>query len=227
MLQLGPNFPAENKNSKFVSDNANPSCNVMTGNFKNPCTNFRFGHCRYGSNCFFAHGTGEMMPNLQLGRVWNGVYGLGNQSNVCKMFYFRKECAYGDKCKFLHENPEKTVKSSSVSRGFSRPLMKKYRLCKKWEITGSCSYGKMCCFAHGLAELERPSEQIELASWFLPAKTVETLALEKDVIRTSFKRKLEELECKFQQKEVRKASGIYADWIDDMPFLHNSLNKEE
>eukprot|EP00257_Ricinus_communis_P015774 XP_015573750.1 zinc finger CCCH domain-containing protein 56 [Ricinus communis] len=226
MLQLGPQFPIEKKNSKNVSENGSPTrkkpktCeiaypstimpvaidNVMNGNFKTQlCSKFRFGHCRYGNKCFFAHGNHEVrhcLPNLQLqrpivienglGRVWNGVNRMANLSNVCKMFYFRQECTYGDKCKFLHGVPDNSMKrgsgycreNSSISiksRGISgdnrsgfaslKPVIKKYRLCNKWKMTGSCPYGKMCCFAHGFAELEKPAGHIELVSGFLPAKT--------------------------------------------------------
>jgi len=58
--------------------------------------------------------------------------------NLCKKYCNGEECPYGDKCKFLHEDPAQF-----------RGTYRKTKLCLKWKDTGYCSFGKNCHFTHG------------------------------------------------------------------------------
>ena len=44
---------------------------------------------------------------------------------------------------------------------------------------------------------------------------------------TISKQQVQGMKCKSKRKELEKMSGIYADWIGDMPLLPNSSNKVE
>ncbi|KAJ9179069.1 hypothetical protein P3X46_010893 [Hevea brasiliensis] len=230
--------------------------NAVTGSFKTQlCAKFRLGYCSYGYKCSYAHGSDELRKRLRnvqapvvnedgLSRTWNGFYRAVDQSNLCRMFYSRKECTYGDKCRFLHVSPDNIKRELGACReslsirtgttGFSgvhrngcassKPVIKK-RLCNNWERTGSCLYGKICCFAHGQAELEKPIGRIGLVSGFVPTNTSKTLPISKNVIGTSYQLQVRGMKCAFKKRAAQKISGIYADWIEDMPSLYDSLNK--
>ncbi|KDP37121.1 hypothetical protein JCGZ_06177 [Jatropha curcas] len=254
MLESGTQF--KNKEHENFSQNGNPRTDdifvpnttmpVINNHKTQLCEKFKLGYCSYGSNCTFAHGNCELrkqLPNLEgpicnddgLARTWNcnGDSKRVDQSHMCRMFYSRKECTYGDKCRFLHVTPEKfkrdlgCYRESSAIRigsiglsgghesgiGSSKPWIKK-RLCKYWEMKGRCSYGKMCCFAHGQAELEKSTGHIELASEVEQTKASKTFLVPG-------------MEFTSRWKALKKLSGIYADWIEDIPLLHNSVNKTE
>lgn len=184
MHHLRPRFPPENKEYENLSQD--PMCNIpgtceiaapnpkmpvatsnaVTGSFKTQlCAKFRLGYCSYGYKCSFAHGIGELRK-----RLVNVQGPVVNQSNICRMFYSRNECTYGDRCRFLHVSPDNSKRDMGYCRessslrigttGFSggqrsgfasSKLAMKKRICNKWERTGSCPYGKTCCFAHGQA----------------------------------------------------------------------------
>ncbi|RHN63911.1 putative transcription factor C3H family [Medicago truncatula] len=83
------------------------------------CTKFRFGTCRNGQNCNFAHGAEELRqppPHWQklVGLRSEGRMQLGNHAKdkkiiqtmkLCKNYCNGEECPYGDNCIFLHEDP--------------------------------------------------------------------------------------------------------------------------
>lgn len=83
------------------------------------CTKFRFGACRNGNNCNFAHGAEEIRqppPNSQklVGPCNDDRLQLENRAEyqkiiqrmkLCKHYCNGEECPYGDKCIFLHEDP--------------------------------------------------------------------------------------------------------------------------
>lgn len=184
MHHLRPRFPTENKEYENLSQD--PMCNIpgtreiaapnpkmpvdtsnaVTGSFKTQlCAKFRLGYCSYGYKCSFAHGIGELRK-----RLVNVQGPVVNQSNICRMFYSRNECTYGDRCRFLHVSPDNIKRDMGYCRessslrigttGFSggqrsgfasSKLAMKKRICNKWERTGSCPYGKTCCFSHGQA----------------------------------------------------------------------------
>ncbi|RWR83079.1 CCCH-type zinc finger protein [Cinnamomum micranthum f. kanehirae] len=95
------------------------------------CEKFLQGTCPYGSNCNFAHGVDDIRkppPNWKEIVAAHGGggddrdRGLGNlvehqkvinRLRICRKFYYGEGCPYGDKCTFLHEDPEK-VRESAV-----------------------------------------------------------------------------------------------------------------
>ncbi|KAL5065055.1 hypothetical protein RYX36_026792 [Vicia faba] len=124
-----------------------PPTNRETGNifFKTRiCTRFRFGACRNGQNCTFAHGVDEIRrpplnwqelvsPSteepLKLGGNKNDDQTIIQKMKLCKKYCNGEECPYGDKCNFLHEDPAKfrddswkTIESSAISIGTSNHL---------------------------------------------------------------------------------------------------------
>ena len=94
------------------------------------CEKFLQGTCPYGSNCNFAHGVDDIRkppPNWKEIVAAHGGgddrdRGVGNlvehqkvinRLRICRKFYYGEGCPYGDKCTFLHEDPEK-VRESAV-----------------------------------------------------------------------------------------------------------------
>lgn len=60
------------------------------------CTSFmRYGNCRYGDDCHFAHGRQEMRQRPQ-NEFWK------ERGKVCHSFADTGSCAYGDSCKYRH-----------------------------------------------------------------------------------------------------------------------------
>nr|XP_043609579.1 zinc finger CCCH domain-containing protein 39-like [Erigeron canadensis] len=83
------------------------------------CQRFLDGICGNGDGCSFAHGRSDLReppPNWhELVKDSKGGNGLHyndedrwiQQRGICKKFYYRNECPYGDKCNFSHERPAK------------------------------------------------------------------------------------------------------------------------
>ena len=56
------------------------------------CLQHKRGHCNYGADCIFSHD----MPEDQ--------YRLMNRARLCRFFMNGKNCPYGNRCHFLHQN---------------------------------------------------------------------------------------------------------------------------
>jgi len=108
------------------------------------CTKFRFGTCRNGENCNYAHGADEIRqpprnwqelvdprneerPQVETRQPpsnWDEDQKIIHKMKLCKKYYNGEECPYGDKCSFLHEDPArfrddswKTRECSAISIG--------------------------------------------------------------------------------------------------------------
>lgn len=96
------------------------------------CAKFRFGSCRNGENCNFAHGVEDMRqppPNWQelVGlrqeersrspENWDDDQKIIHKMKLCKKYYNGEECPYGERCSFLHEEPAKFRESSAINIG--------------------------------------------------------------------------------------------------------------
>jgi len=80
-------------------------CNGSSGMGINPrfktefCRNFREkGVCQYGEHCQFAHGKGELRPDV----VRHSKY----KTKLCQKFWIAGYCAYGARCNFIHQQEE-------------------------------------------------------------------------------------------------------------------------
>nr|XP_043638094.1 zinc finger CCCH domain-containing protein 39-like [Erigeron canadensis] len=84
------------------------------------CQRFLDGICGNGDGCSFAHGSSDLRdppPNwhelVKDSKGGNGGLHYNDedrwiqQRGICKKFYYRNECPYGDKCNFSHERPAK------------------------------------------------------------------------------------------------------------------------
>lgn len=93
------------------------------------CEKFIQGTCPYGSNCNFAHGAEEVRkppPNWKeivashggddrgAGNWVDQQRNIINRLRICRKFYFGEGCPYGEKCNFLHEDPERVRESTAV-----------------------------------------------------------------------------------------------------------------
>lgn len=73
-----------------------------------PCLRFiRGGYRNFGANCHFAHAQesgakhyGESSNHIIIGTARAGM-------RLCRRFYGGEGCLYGDRCRFLHEIPDK------------------------------------------------------------------------------------------------------------------------
>lgn len=93
------------------------------------CAKFKLGQCRNGEKCNFAHGVDDLRqppPNWQElvgGREedrgtsnWDDEQRIALKMKLCKKFSNGEICSYGDKCNFLHEDPNKYKDDSTRFR---------------------------------------------------------------------------------------------------------------
>ncbi|AES91466.2 zinc finger CCCH domain protein [Medicago truncatula] len=86
------------------------------------CTKFRFGTCRNGKDCNFAHGVEELRQppgnwlelvspcndeQKQL-RNWEEDQKFIHKMKLCRMYSNGEKCFFGSKCNFRHEDPAKS-----------------------------------------------------------------------------------------------------------------------
>nr|CAD2173244.1 unnamed protein product [Meloidogyne enterolobii] len=75
------------------------------------------------------------------------------RTEICRKLRITGFCAYGDMCRFAHDESELRV----------RPLHPKYKtqLCKNFSATGVCIYGKRCQFVHAERNINQNSSPIK------------------------------------------------------------------
>ncbi|XP_068653249.1 zinc finger CCCH domain-containing protein 39-like [Aristolochia californica] len=202
------------------------------------CTKFKLGICDFGSSCTFAHGQEELRPNwldTEQQRV--------SRLKICRSFYNGEECPYGDRCTFLHEDPDRVrecsvinIATSTTAAGINRersgdgnglnqkPFFWKTRLCHKWELTGHCQYGEDCHYAHGQAELrhvesENDNGRMGPSKIFPhPYNDINDGPPTQGPMITSCKQEEPQVKrCILNWKGPNKISRIYGDWIEDLP----------
>ncbi|KAL5975282.1 hypothetical protein ACLOJK_031961 [Asimina triloba] len=93
------------------------------------CAKFKLGTCPYGSNCNFAHGVEEVRKppaNWQeIVAAHEDEIGVGSRAEqhrisrlgICRKFYNGEGCPYGDRCNFLHEDPERVREGMTINTG--------------------------------------------------------------------------------------------------------------
>ncbi|XP_059642497.1 zinc finger CCCH domain-containing protein 39-like [Cornus florida] len=185
------------------------------------CRKFWNGEeCPYGVRCHFVHkGLKKVREDIGLSRK-NTAISISTTGS-------------GGDCRSGSDPFEYTrvVNSSLNANGVNQnQVFWKTRPCRKWETTSYCPYGDRCSYAHGLAELQKLGNYTALESGnvsvskarAIPSKYASTSRI---VIETSYKQQLQGKKCLFKRKGVEKITGIYADWIDDMPLLHSSLGR--
>ncbi|GAV65992.1 zf-CCCH domain-containing protein, partial [Cephalotus follicularis] len=204
------------------------------------CTNFSLGHCSYENQCQFAHVNGGV-PHC---RGFVDQYKMIEERKICRMYYNGNKCSFGGRCRFLHVRPEGvkqdlgpvresskiTVRttngiSGDKGSGLGGPVFWKTKLCRNWEMMGVCPYGKICYFAHGQAELQKCGGHFALNPATAPTNISTTFPIANNEIETGYKQQVQAMESLCKWKELGKIIGIYADWIEDMPFLHCHRNK--
>ncbi|KAI4344100.1 hypothetical protein L6164_011370 [Bauhinia variegata] len=111
----------------------------------------------------------------------------------------------------------------------------KTKLCIKWETTGQCGFGDKCHFAHGQQELQVPVGRIETeatSSILVASKSTSVPANDAIPCNTAAIPSVsnEEEQGKkslLKWKGPKKINRIYADWLDDVPLVHNLPRKVE
>lgn len=59
------------------------------------CKNFDiYGRCKWGDNCFFAHGKAELKSKIPISQFY--------KTKVCKHFHRGGFCPYGSRCQYFH-----------------------------------------------------------------------------------------------------------------------------
>nr|XP_010914904.1 zinc finger CCCH domain-containing protein 39-like [Elaeis guineensis] len=222
------------------------------------CQKFKTGSCLWGNNCNFAHGIEELRqppPNWQEFVAEERVNGSDRQrmhkNKICRKFFNRQVCPYGDRCTFLHVQRESSgmamgpMAGPDSVGGFSSAAdcngsnqKPKAKICYKWETTGHCSFGERCIFAHGLAELKKSGGHVELdggkngadppkpltnSTNNVPPTKAESSCMHEAQQKGVFP-KLDEAQQKgVFPKLAKKLSCIYADWIDGAPLCSPHL----
>lgn len=91
-----------------------PKISPESSKFKTEiCRNWKNGQCRYGSNCFFAHGEHELRPSTS----------APVKSYRCSQFYDLGYCPYGTQCAYKHQ--EKSAESQAIPKSNSGESLKK------------------------------------------------------------------------------------------------------
>ena len=89
-----------NEDESVVATVAFPVRKTKPGMYKKEiCRNWRkYGTCRYGKKCSFAHGTRELRRSKKINRSWKRV--------KCTHFWEQGSCPYGERCFYIHnESP--------------------------------------------------------------------------------------------------------------------------
>ncbi|KAG9459691.1 hypothetical protein H6P81_004199 [Aristolochia fimbriata] len=202
------------------------------------CVKFKLGLCDFGSSCTFAHGQEDLRPN------WlDSEQQRVSRLKICRSFYNGEECPYGNRCTFLHEDPERVRESSVINidttttaagghrdRGGDgnssnqRPFFWKTRLCHKWEQTGYCQYGEDCHYAHGQADLRRVESDNGNGRMGPPKvfpraySDINDFPPSQGAMVTPCKQQEPQIQrCLINWKGPNKISRIYGDWIEDLP----------
>lgn len=112
-----------------------------------------------------------------------------------------------------------------------KPVYWKTKLCIKW-TQGQCPFGEKCHFAHGQSELQviggrtegeagNPSF-ISVKPQLVPANDSSPTA-----VLPTLNKEGQGKQCLFKWKGPKKINRIYADWLDDMPLVHNLPSQVE
>lgn len=187
------------------------------------CRNFRFtGRCKYGDKCIFAHVPEDMKdPRLMIENNFGRRF--------CK--YSLGMCPYGERCIFPHKqsenNEEKRGHLPRENSVISNQSVDVDSRSKRWlynnrMMVNSCTYDAKCNYAHGQADLRRSTPILSSESgnaWTAPMNLVKDTLSNEAQETTAYKQKLQTRMCLFKWKMNKKTVGIYADWIDEEPFV--------
>ncbi|KAK4783853.1 hypothetical protein SAY86_018221 [Trapa natans] len=116
-------------------------------------------------------------------------------------------------------------------RAATKTVYWKTKLCTKFEVTGHCPFRDKCHFAHGVAEIQTPVGLVEGE----PPNMAQTALKNQQVLSsvpfpigsTVDPMEQGQPKCLLKWKLNKKVNQIYADWLDDFPFLPNTPSKSE
>ncbi|KAF9676132.1 hypothetical protein SADUNF_Sadunf09G0106400 [Salix dunnii] len=191
------------------------------------CKKFYNGEeCPYGDRCNFLHedpskfreDTGRFRESSAIsigttGQAMGNVSGVFNAAEV--------------------NRPANNAVIDATRSNIIKPVYWKTKLCTKWEITGQCPFGEKCHFAHGLAELQAPGGRTEVEAGNAGSilTKVPPPVLPNNVspsMTANVPGLIEEEQSKkslLKWKGQKKINRIYADWLDDLPLVHNLTNQ--
>ena len=128
-------------NKKMICKKINNKRNKIKDDFYKTelCQTFeQYNECKYGDNCQFAHGEGELRTRIEtLPSSYKRV--------KCKKFWNGFICPYGNKCKFAHD--EVSLDNIQFEKDKKDPKFRT-KECDTFNKTGNCPYGNRCKFIH-------------------------------------------------------------------------------
>ncbi|EXB33953.1 Zinc finger CCCH domain-containing protein 39 [Morus notabilis] len=128
---------------------------------------------------------------------------------------------------------------SDPLRGNVKPVYWKTKLCNKWEQTGHCPFGEKCHFAHGLADTQSALHKLQASSGRVEGEvpsyaSISTKpqvsagdSLPNATTVAGFNEDVQGKKCLLKWKGPKKINRIYADWLDDLPLVHNLPSRVE
>lgn len=101
------------------------------------CENFeKYGKCKYGNNCQFAHGMEELRKK-KVPKSYKTV--------LCDNWVRYGKCRYGSKCKFIHN---KAIINDTMKEKIKTNNKYKTKTCKYYLQKKPCPFGENCGFIH-------------------------------------------------------------------------------
>ncbi|XP_076908875.1 uncharacterized protein LOC143565927 [Bidens hawaiensis] len=140
------------------------------------------------------------------------------QRNEPCLKFQRGSCSYGDRCCFLHSGVDKRLQDL------------KTRFCWRYMNGEECQYGDKCHFIHvnvnEVGDHQRkhlPWRKKLCIRWMTTELQNQGLNYAGGGLCKLVDKKVEGKLLKVKWQNHEKISGVYADWIDDMPIVFHTV----
>ncbi|KAG7014125.1 hypothetical protein SDJN02_24298, partial [Cucurbita argyrosperma subsp. argyrosperma] len=161
--------------------------------------------------------THRRLPSLRgIGFHEGPLSGRSNEMKVCRQFQRRRKCAYGDQCRYLHENPEKTRAFGSSTQNYevrivdSGHVMDRRRGLNQLEEVRSKVQTEIV-----VRELQKLEPFIASQRGSVSDASATTSAATQAEIGTVCKNEEPRMKQFFKSKKSKRLIAIYADWLED------------